>query len=87
MNVMKRLFVVAMVLTLALCVMVIGASAAMPCEEIGHTPEYFAEQPACHMDGVKAHYYCSECDVYYLENGMNTSWKDLVIPAIGSDAP
>ena len=50
--------------------------------------EYFKEVPACHEDGMKAHYYCAGCQNYFEadDNGnlVNSNRYNLVIPAIAT---
>ena len=56
-------------------------------EELGHNYSDLIPQKdaTCTEDGMKAHYYCSECKTYFDENENGVELEDLVIEAAHID--
>ena len=51
---------------------------------ISHNLTHNEETPAtCINDGMKAHYYCSDCEKFFDESKKETNETDLTIPATG----
>ena len=50
---------------------------------LGHSLVHFEEAPACHVDGLKEHWYCETCEVYFADEEctIETTLDELVIPA------